>query len=61
MQAVETVGKIYLTYAEAERLTGLSRWTIHRAVKGGELEASGSGRLTRFHIDTLDKWMKVRS
>jgi excisionase family DNA binding protein len=56
----QTVEKAYLSYDEAAHYCGVSRWTLHRAVKSGELEASGSGRLTRFHIDTLEKWMRQR-
>ena len=43
----------YLTYAEAERFTGLHRVTIWRAVRKGELKASGGGRGVRFSCDEL--------
>jgi excisionase family DNA binding protein len=50
----------YLNYAEAERFTGLHRVTIWRAVRQGELKASGGGRGVRFSRDELRRWMESR-
>lgn len=57
MQAVE---QEYVSYDQAAHFCGVSRWTIHRAVKAGQLTASGSGRLTRFAATELRRWMRER-
>jgi excisionase family DNA binding protein len=56
-----TVERPYLTYAEAERYTGLHRVTLWRAVRGGRLKASGYGRAIRFHIRDLEAFMEKAS
>lgn len=48
-----TVERTYLNYEEAEIFTGLHRVTIWRAMRAGELKASGSGRGVRFSRDEL--------
>lgn len=58
MTITETRERTWLSYAEAERYTGVHRTTIWRAVKAGELKASGPGRAVRFHRDDLDEWMR---
>lgn len=58
---VGPVQKQYLSYDEAAHFCSVSRWTISRARKSGELEASGSGRLTRFSTAELERWMSERS
>lgn len=55
-----TVMPAYLTYPEAEQLTGLHRVSIWRAVRSGQLKASGSGRGVRFSRDELIRWMESR-
>lgn len=55
-----TVEREYVGYGEAEVITGLNRVTIWRAVKAGELKASGSGRGVRFSRDELRRWMDSR-
>ena len=55
-----TSEKLYLTYREAEQLTGLHETTIWRAFKTGELKASGSGRGIRFSRDEMIRWMESR-
>ena len=55
-----TVERTYLSYEEAEIFTGLHRVTIWRAVRAGELKASGSGRGVRFSRDELRRWMESR-
>jgi excisionase family DNA binding protein len=50
----------YLNYSEAERFTGLHRVTIWRAMRRGELKASGGGRGVRFSRDELHRWMESR-
>ncbi len=55
-----TVEREYVGYGDAEIITGLNRVTIWRAVKAGELKASGSGRGVRFSRDELRRWMDSR-
>ena len=57
---VTVVEPAYLNYSEAERFTGLHRVTIWRAVRRGELKASGGGRGVRFSRDELCRWMESR-
>lgn len=59
MQAT-TVEPAYLNYEQAETFTGLHKVTIWRAVRAGELKASGSGRGVRFSRDELTRWMDSR-
>jgi excisionase family DNA binding protein len=54
-----TSGRPYLTYAEAERYTGLNRVTLWRAVRAGRLKASGCGRAVRFHVRDLEAFMEI--
>jgi excisionase family DNA binding protein len=54
------VEREYVGYGEAEIITGLNRVTIWRAVKAGELKASGSGRGVRFSRGELRRWMESR-
>jgi excisionase family DNA binding protein len=51
----------YLTYEEAARYCRLERTTIYRAMKAGQLKASGPGMAIRFHRDELDRWMNSRN
>ena len=55
-----TVEKVWFTYPEAEERTGLSATTLWRALRAGELQASGRGRGIRFHRDELDRFMESR-
>ncbi len=58
--ATATVEKVWLTYSESTARTGLSDTTLWRALRSGELRASGSGRGIRFHRDELDRFMEAR-
>lgn len=60
MQATATVEREYLSYGEAEQFTGLHRTTIWRALRAGELRASGNGRGIKFSRDELRRWMASR-
>jgi excisionase family DNA binding protein len=51
----------YLTYEEAARYCNVERTTIYRAMKAGQLRASGPGMAVRFHRDALDSWMDSRN
>jgi excisionase family DNA binding protein len=51
----------YLTYEEAACYCRCDRTTLWRAVKAGELRASGPGRAVRFYRDALCSWMDSRN
>jgi len=51
----------YLTYQEAAAYCRCDRTTLWRAVRAGDLRASGPGRAVRFHRDELDAWMDSRN
>jgi excisionase family DNA binding protein len=56
--ATTATGSAYLTYRQACEHCNVERTTIYRAVKAGQLKASGPGRAVRFHRDDLDAWMR---
>lgn len=56
-----SVTKKYVSYREAERFTGLSRWTLMRAHERGELPASRVGTAVRFSVDHLETFMEERT
>lgn len=49
----------YLTYTQAEVYTSLSRVTLWRAVKKGQLQSCGYGKAVRFTVEELDKFMQA--
>jgi excisionase family DNA binding protein len=55
MQATITPG--YVDYKGAERYTGLSRVTLWKATKAGELRVSKVGTAARFKLADLDAFM----
>lgn len=55
MQA--TIKPEYLDYAGAEAYTNLSRVTLWKASKRGELKASKVGSAVRFRLADLDAFM----
>ena len=59
MQATEVRAE-YVNYPDAERMTGLSRVTIWKHVRAGEIEASHVGRAVRINVDSLRVFMKSR-
>ncbi len=48
----------WLTYAQVERLYGLSRTTAWRAIRDGRLQAARVGRAVRISRDSLDAFMR---
>jgi len=56
-QAIE---RRYLSYRQAEQFTGLSRWTLMRAHKRGELPVSRVGSAVRFSVEDLAEFMRSR-
>ena len=60
MQAPE-VRREYVNYPDAEKMTGLSRQTIWKFVKEGEIQASHVGRAVRIDVESLRAFMKSRA
>ena len=61
MQATQSgVRPHYLSPREASLYTGLSRWTLARANKRGELPAIRIGAIVRFAVEDLDEFMRSR-
>jgi excisionase family DNA binding protein len=57
--AVETeLQREWLTYAEAQAVSGLSRTTIWKLVNAGEVEAARIGRALRINRESLDAYMR---
>jgi excisionase family DNA binding protein len=48
----------YMTYSAAQRYTSLSRSTLHKARKEGQLPAIKIGKSVRFHVDDLEEFMR---
>ncbi len=53
----ETTIQKWGTYRQAEELSGLSRTTLWRLVKMGEVEAAKVGRAVRINLQSLDAYM----
>jgi excisionase family DNA binding protein len=51
----------YLNYVQSAAYCNVERTTIYRAMKAGQLKASGPGTAIRFHRDELDRWMDFRN
>jgi excisionase family DNA binding protein len=53
----------YLTYAEAARYARCDRSTLWRAVRRGDLRASGPAGTRRvlFRVEDLNDWLRSRS
>lgn len=50
----------YLDYAAASRYVGLSRYTLSRKVRAGELRMIKVGSASRFDREDLDRFMQER-
>ena len=46
------------TYKQAEDHSGLSRTTLWRLVRAGEVEAAKVGRAVRINLESLDAYME---
>jgi excisionase family DNA binding protein len=51
----------WCSYEHGARLTGLSRHTLWRAVKDGEIEAAKIGRAVRLRVESLEQFMEARA
>jgi excisionase family DNA binding protein len=52
------VTREWVTYRQAEELSGLSRTTLWRLVSAGEVEAAKVGRAVRINCKSLDAYMR---
>jgi excisionase family DNA binding protein len=50
----------WLGYEEARRLIGLSRTTLYRLVKTGEIKGAQIGRSVRINRASLEEYMESR-
>ncbi len=48
----------YLTYRQSEAYCSVSRWTLYRAMRSGDLRAHRAGTAIRFDRRELDRWMR---
>ena len=48
----------WVTYRQAEKISGLSRTTLWRLVKAGEVKAAKVGRAVRINRGSLDAYMR---
>ena len=55
-----TVRAEYVNYPDAERMTGLSRVTLWKHVKAGEIKAAHVGRAVRINVESLRAFMESR-
>ena len=53
----EVIGE-WVTYRQAEEFSGLSRTTLWRLIRAGEVEAAKVGRAVRVNRDSLDAYMR---
>ena len=48
----------WVTYKQAEELSGLSRTTLWKLIGAGEVEAARVGRAVRINRESLDAYMR---
>jgi excisionase family DNA binding protein len=57
----ESVQREWISYADAERYSGLSHTTIWRRVVNGEIKTARVGRSVRIHLPNLREFMEHAS
>lgn len=57
----EPVRQEWITYAEAERYSGLSRTTLWRHITHGDLKVAKVGRSVRIYLPSLYEFMNQAS
>ncbi len=50
----------YVSYAVAERMFGLSRTTLWRLLKAGEIEGVRVGRTLRLSVASIEEFLETR-
>ncbi len=58
MEQVEITPQ-YLTYRQAEELTGLSRQTVWRLIKSGDVRAFRIGRSVKISRSSLEQYVRA--
>lgn len=58
--ASTTVPPRWASYAEVERLYGMSRWTAWRLLKEGEIRAARLGRSVRLDCASIERYLEQR-
>jgi excisionase family DNA binding protein len=58
LPAEQPVDVRYVAYRGAERITGLSRWTLARHVEAGRLRAYRVGTAVRFKVTDLVEFVE---
>lgn len=61
MEKEPGIRPLWVTYDEGVRLTSLSRQTIWRAVRDGEIEVAKVGRAARLRRSSLEAYMERRT
>jgi excisionase family DNA binding protein len=51
----------WLTYAQAQTVSGLGRTTLWKLLSSGEIKAARVGRSVRIHLPTLREFMEAAS
>lgn len=57
----EGVEALWLSYSEAQKLTGLGRTKLWEAVSSGEIKAARIGRAIRINRRSLEEFMELRT
>ena len=52
------VAREWVTYRQAEEITGLSRTTLRKLVDEGEIQIKRVGRAVRINRESLDAYMR---
>ena len=55
------VTREWVTYRQAEKLSGLSRTTLWKLLSAGEIKAARIGRAVRINRQSLDTYLKHAS
>jgi excisionase family DNA binding protein len=56
-----TAGPRWGTYADAERMCGLSRWTLWRLARDGKIRAARIGSTTRLDLGSIETFLEERA
>ncbi len=55
------IAREWVTYKQAEELSGLSRTTLWKLLSAGEIKAARVGRAVRINRQSLDEYLKQAS
>jgi excisionase family DNA binding protein len=60
-QEQPSIQPLWLTYPEAQRLTGLGRTTLSTIVNSGKVKAARVGRAVRINRESLERFMETHA